>query len=76
MPRSRLWPVQSCLCRLDVRLRWLHNHSLAWLLVLTACSSLLSVLLPGFAGYFDAVLYKDVHLGIEPATHTPDMFSW
>jgi hypothetical protein len=45
-------------------------------LVLTACSLLLSVLMPGFAGYFDAVLYKDVHLGIEPATHTPDMFSW
>jgi protein arginine N-methyltransferase 5 len=30
----------------------------------------------GFAGYFDAVLYKDVHLGIEPSTATPNMFSW
>ncbi|GBG90503.1 hypothetical protein CBR_g50848 [Chara braunii] len=30
----------------------------------------------GFGGYFDATLYKDVHLGIEPATATPDMFSW
>lgn len=32
--------------------------------------------LVGFAGYFDAVLYKDVHLGIEPSTATPNMFSW
>lgn len=30
----------------------------------------------GFAGYFDAMLYKDVHLGIEPSTATPNMFSW
>ncbi|CAM6114727.1 unnamed protein product [Calypogeia fissa] len=30
----------------------------------------------GFGGYFDAVLYKDIHLGIEPSTATPDMFSW
>lgn len=30
----------------------------------------------GFAGYFDATLYKDVHLGIEPSTATPNMFSW
>ncbi|KAK7852411.1 protein arginine n-methyltransferase 1.5 [Quercus suber] len=29
-----------------------------------------------FAGYFDATLYKDVHLGIEPSTATPNMFSW
>ncbi|GAQ92994.1 Skb1 methyltransferase [Klebsormidium nitens] len=35
-----------------------------------------SATLHGFAGYFDAVLYKDVHLGIEPATATPGMFSW
>ncbi|XP_021898095.1 protein arginine N-methyltransferase 1.5-like [Carica papaya] len=35
-----------------------------------------SVLVHGFAGYFDAVLYKDVHLGIEPSTATPNMFSW
>ncbi|KAK3011209.1 hypothetical protein RJ639_011742 [Escallonia herrerae] len=27
-------------------------------------------------GYFDATLYKDVHLGIEPSTATPNMFSW
>lgn len=32
--------------------------------------------LVGFAGYFDATLYKDVHLGIEPSTATPNMFSW
>lgn len=30
----------------------------------------------GFGGYFDAVLYGDVHLGIVPAIHTPNMFSW
>ncbi|XP_054788673.1 protein arginine N-methyltransferase 1.5 isoform X2 [Prosopis cineraria] len=30
----------------------------------------------GFAGYFDATLYNDVHLGIEPSTATPNMFSW
>jgi len=30
----------------------------------------------GFAGYFDAQLYKDVHLSIHPQTHTPNMFSW
>ncbi|XP_020262036.1 protein arginine N-methyltransferase 5-like isoform X2 [Asparagus officinalis] len=34
-----------------------------------------SALVHGFAGYFDAVLYKDVHLGIEPTTTTPNMFS-
>lgn len=33
-------------------------------------------LVAGFAGYFDATLYKDVHLGIEPSTATPNMFSW
>ncbi|KAG8391553.1 hypothetical protein BUALT_Bualt01G0199600 [Buddleja alternifolia] len=35
-----------------------------------------SSLVHGFAGYFDATLYKDVHLGIEPSTATPNMFSW
>ena len=30
----------------------------------------------GFAGFFDAVLYKQVHLSILPATHTPNMASW
>ncbi|EFH43573.1 Skb1 methyltransferase family protein [Arabidopsis lyrata subsp. lyrata] len=35
-----------------------------------------SALVHGFAGYFDSVLYKDVHLGIEPTTATPNMFSW
>ncbi|WMV40396.1 hypothetical protein MTR67_033781 [Solanum verrucosum] len=35
-----------------------------------------SALVHGFAGYFDSVLYKDVHLGIEPSTATPNMFSW
>ncbi|WOG82041.1 hypothetical protein DCAR_0101200 [Daucus carota subsp. sativus] len=35
-----------------------------------------SALVHGFAGYFDATLYKDVHLGMEPLTATPNMFSW
>nr|CAG4634648.1 EOG090X028A [Alona affinis] len=30
----------------------------------------------GFAGYFETVLYKDVTLSINPATHSPGMFSW
>ena len=30
----------------------------------------------GFAGYFDAQLYADVHLSIHPETHTPSMASW
>ncbi|GAY44568.1 hypothetical protein CUMW_082920, partial [Citrus unshiu] len=34
-----------------------------------------SSMVHGFAGYFDAMLYKDVHLGIEPSTATPNMFS-
>nr|CAG4651639.1 EOG090X028A [Triops cancriformis] len=32
--------------------------------------------LHGLAGYFEAVLYKDVTLSINPATHSPGMFSW
>ncbi|XP_065849543.1 protein arginine N-methyltransferase 1.5 [Euphorbia lathyris] len=35
-----------------------------------------SAMVHGFAGYFDAELYKDVHLSIEPSTATPKMFSW
>ncbi|WCJ30569.1 Protein arginine N-methyltransferase 5 [Euphorbia peplus] len=35
-----------------------------------------SAMVHGFAGYFDAELYKDVHLSIEPSTATPNMFSW
>ncbi|XP_038710078.1 protein arginine N-methyltransferase 1.5 isoform X2 [Tripterygium wilfordii] len=35
-----------------------------------------SAMVHGFVGYFDATLYKDVHLGIEPSTATPNMFSW
>ncbi|KAK6918362.1 PRMT5, oligomerization domain [Dillenia turbinata] len=34
-----------------------------------------SAIVHGFAGYFDATLYKDVHLGIEPSTATPNMFA-
>ncbi|XP_031846759.1 protein arginine N-methyltransferase 5 [Nomia melanderi] len=32
--------------------------------------------LHGFSGYFDAVLYKNVTLSIEPSTRSPKMFSW
>lgn len=35
-----------------------------------------STMVHGFAGYFDATLYKDIHLGIEPSMATPNMFSW
>lgn len=35
-----------------------------------------SAIVHGFAGYFDAILYKDIHLGMEPSTATPNMFSW
>lgn len=30
----------------------------------------------GLAGYFEATLYKDVKLSINPSTHSPGMFSW
>lgn len=30
----------------------------------------------GIAGYFEAVLYKNVMISIHPETHSPDMFSW
>ncbi|KAJ3210152.1 hypothetical protein HDU67_005611 [Dinochytrium kinnereticum] len=33
-------------------------------------------LINGIAGYFDAVLYKDVIISIHPQTHSPGMFSW
>ncbi|XP_058791996.1 protein arginine N-methyltransferase 5 [Phymastichus coffea] len=32
--------------------------------------------LHGFSGYFDAVLYKNIKISIEPRTHSPRMFSW
>jgi protein arginine N-methyltransferase 5 len=32
--------------------------------------------LHGFAGYFDAKLYKDVHISINPANFSEGMFSW
>ncbi|GAB4837642.1 Protein arginine N-methyltransferase 5 [Ancistrocladus abbreviatus] len=35
-----------------------------------------SALVHGFAGYFDATLYKDVHLVTVPTMQTPNMFSW
>jgi protein arginine N-methyltransferase 5 len=30
----------------------------------------------GFAGYFDCTLFGDVHISINPETHSPGMFSW
>jgi hypothetical protein len=30
----------------------------------------------GLAGFFDSVLYKDVHISINPATFSTGMFSW
>ncbi|KAK3813283.1 MAG: PRMT5 arginine-N-methyltransferase-domain-containing protein [Benniella sp.] len=35
-----------------------------------------SGMIHGVAGYFESVLYKDVMLSINPATHSPGMFSW
>nr|XP_033340412.1 protein arginine N-methyltransferase 5 [Megalopta genalis]XP_033340413.1 protein arginine N-methyltransferase 5 [Megalopta genalis] len=32
--------------------------------------------LHGFSGYFDAVLYKEIRMSIEPSTRSPKMFSW
>lgn len=33
-------------------------------------------ILHGFAGYFNAVLYKDINISIEPSTFSTGMFSW
>ena len=35
-----------------------------------------NAILHGFSGYFDAVLFEDVMLSIEPRTHSPGMISW
>lgn len=35
-----------------------------------------SAVVHGFAGYFDAVLFDDVTLSINPSTHSDGMFSW
>ncbi|XP_050428754.1 protein arginine N-methyltransferase 5-like [Adelges cooleyi] len=32
--------------------------------------------LHGFSGYFDAILYKDIIISIEPSTQSVGMFSW
>jgi protein arginine N-methyltransferase 5 len=34
------------------------------------------VAMHGFAGYFECILYKDVVMSINPATHSPNMTSW
>jgi protein arginine N-methyltransferase 5 len=33
-------------------------------------------LIHGFAGYFDCTLHGDVHISINPASHSPHMMSW
>lgn len=33
-------------------------------------------ILHGFAGYFNATLYKDINISIEPSTFSTGMFSW
>ncbi|KAA0158583.1 hypothetical protein FNF31_05334 [Cafeteria roenbergensis] len=35
-----------------------------------------SAVVHGFGGYFECVLYKDVVMSINPATHSEGMFSW
>ena len=35
-----------------------------------------SFLMHGFLGYFDSVLYADIHMSILPANHSPSMVSW
>ena len=36
----------------------------------------MDTVLHGFAGYFDARLYRDVYISTHPDTHSKDMFSW
>ena len=33
-------------------------------------------MLHGFAGYFECTLYKGVLMSTNPATHSPEMYSW
>jgi len=35
-----------------------------------------SSMLHGFAGFFDAKLYEDIHISIHPETYSKGMFSW
>jgi len=35
-----------------------------------------SALIHGFAGYFRAMLYKDINISIDPRTYSAGMFSW
>uniref|UniRef100_A0A8C1SWM8 Protein arginine N-methyltransferase 5 n=1 Tax=Cyprinus carpio TaxID=7962 RepID=A0A8C1SWM8_CYPCA len=50
----------------------MNNNRYQCLRFLIGCNSVLH----GFAGYFEATLYKDVTLSIKPETHSPGMFSW
>jgi len=79
--RLRLQKVGRSNCaRAGLPLIPLHRPpQLCWRTHLLSClhpSSSYSAVCHGFAGYFDAQLYKDVHLSTHPPTHTPNMFSW
>uniref|UniRef100_A0A671QR82 Protein arginine N-methyltransferase 5 n=1 Tax=Sinocyclocheilus anshuiensis TaxID=1608454 RepID=A0A671QR82_9TELE len=50
----------------------MNNNQYQCLQFSIGCNSVLH----GFAGYFEATLYKDVTLSIKPETHSPGMFSW
>lgn len=50
----------------------MNNNRYQCLRFSVGCNSVLH----GFAGYFEATLYKDVTLSIKPETHSPGMFSW
>ncbi|KAJ3595239.1 hypothetical protein NHX12_004543 [Muraenolepis orangiensis] len=50
----------------------MNNNRYQCLKFSVGCNSVLH----GFAGYFEAILYKDVTLSIKPATHSKGMFSW
>uniref|UniRef100_A0A671KMZ9 Protein arginine N-methyltransferase 5 n=1 Tax=Sinocyclocheilus anshuiensis TaxID=1608454 RepID=A0A671KMZ9_9TELE len=50
----------------------MNNNRYQCLRFFIGCNSVLH----GFAGYFEATLYKDVTLSIKPETHSPGMFSW
>uniref|UniRef100_A0A3P8X235 Protein arginine N-methyltransferase 5 n=1 Tax=Cynoglossus semilaevis TaxID=244447 RepID=A0A3P8X235_CYNSE len=50
----------------------MNNNRYQCLRFSAGCNSVLH----GFAGYFEATLFKDVTLSIKPDTHSPGMFSW
>ncbi|TDH71502.1 hypothetical protein CCR75_004420 [Bremia lactucae] len=65
--------TQQCFCFTHPQLNaTIDNRRQAELRFLAAESAVVH----GLAGYFDAVLYEDVMLSIEPGTHSDGMFSW